>query len=492
MARKATTQFPQWALKFKTPGTELRCIRGKYYLYECSSVYDPEKKRSRKVTGKYLGSITEEGGLVPRREKKETPLDVGHAMECGITAYYRKCMGPIREKLEKHFPDTWRTIMAAAMCRLAGLDNLDHMLERYRTSMITYDLPCAGLAPDFLKRTIRRIGSDREAIEAFFREFASDEDDNIVFGGIGISSQYTQSAGGDIPLSLIGVFSVSRQMPVYYRIQTRNMDSFEPFRKVLEDLGLNKATLIADGPFMEKNSEEGIKAEGLKRIIPLERSDSEVDYSPFLVSEVTGFDGCFTFNGKVIWHKSIDIREGLTLYEFLDSRIRVEESEDRISRIGMAKEDNGDFDEKEAMEEFHDDYPMMGSSFLVTIGIDDPKKAYESYMSFLHIGKCADSFRRAIGQDAESIREKASLEGYLFINFIALQWYFSIYRAIAKAGKTQEISVRDAARLLQNIKAVEIDETYHLCEMTDEEKELLKILGIDIGISLPRKQGAEG
>ena len=33
--------------------------------------YDKEKKRARKITGKYLGRITEEG-LIPPKEKKET------------------------------------------------------------------------------------------------------------------------------------------------------------------------------------------------------------------------------------------------------------------------------------------------------------------------------------------------------------------------------------------------------------------------------------
>lgn len=35
MRKKA--EHPQWALDHKRPGTELRCIRGRYYLYECSS-----------------------------------------------------------------------------------------------------------------------------------------------------------------------------------------------------------------------------------------------------------------------------------------------------------------------------------------------------------------------------------------------------------------------------------------------------------------------
>ena len=47
-------EHPEWALKFKTKNTELRLIRGRYYLYNITSKWDPEKKRTKKVT---LGSV---------------------------------------------------------------------------------------------------------------------------------------------------------------------------------------------------------------------------------------------------------------------------------------------------------------------------------------------------------------------------------------------------------------------------------------------------
>lgn len=61
---------PQWALDQKRPGTELRWIRGKYYLYECLSFYDKEKKKTRKKTGAYLGMVTQDRGLVPPRRRQ--------------------------------------------------------------------------------------------------------------------------------------------------------------------------------------------------------------------------------------------------------------------------------------------------------------------------------------------------------------------------------------------------------------------------------------
>jgi len=53
------TLHPEWALACKRKGTELRLLNGKYYLYEVTSKWNPEKKRSVKITGKHLGKITE-------------------------------------------------------------------------------------------------------------------------------------------------------------------------------------------------------------------------------------------------------------------------------------------------------------------------------------------------------------------------------------------------------------------------------------------------
>ena len=49
----------------KTKNTELRLIRGRYYLYNITSKWDPVKKRPKKITLGAVGTITEEHGLIP-------------------------------------------------------------------------------------------------------------------------------------------------------------------------------------------------------------------------------------------------------------------------------------------------------------------------------------------------------------------------------------------------------------------------------------------
>ncbi len=53
MNKKQSTH-PAWALAFKKPGTKLRCIRGRFYIYEYKTVYDNVRKRPKKISGKLL------------------------------------------------------------------------------------------------------------------------------------------------------------------------------------------------------------------------------------------------------------------------------------------------------------------------------------------------------------------------------------------------------------------------------------------------------
>ena len=58
-------KHPEWVMKCKIPGSEIRHIKGRYYLYGRTSKWCPIKKRPKKVTLKQIGIITQEYGLIP-------------------------------------------------------------------------------------------------------------------------------------------------------------------------------------------------------------------------------------------------------------------------------------------------------------------------------------------------------------------------------------------------------------------------------------------
>ncbi len=71
--------YPEWALKHKIKNSELRKRGNQYALYSITSRWCPEKKRTKKVTLQYLGSISEAHGFIPRGMKRMGRIPAGES-----------------------------------------------------------------------------------------------------------------------------------------------------------------------------------------------------------------------------------------------------------------------------------------------------------------------------------------------------------------------------------------------------------------------------
>ncbi len=71
---------PEWALKHKKKNTELRNLRGKYYLYQITSKRVKGKKWPQKITLGQIGVITEEEGLIPTGMKRKGKVPKGKSV----------------------------------------------------------------------------------------------------------------------------------------------------------------------------------------------------------------------------------------------------------------------------------------------------------------------------------------------------------------------------------------------------------------------------
>ena len=58
--------YPDWVLAQKSPGTTIREVKGKYYLYTATSKYVKGKKYPVTIQ-RYVGKITKDGLIEPER-----------------------------------------------------------------------------------------------------------------------------------------------------------------------------------------------------------------------------------------------------------------------------------------------------------------------------------------------------------------------------------------------------------------------------------------
>ena len=118
---KKINVHPEWALKHKKPGTELRLMKGRYYLYEVSSKWNKEKKRAQKITGKILGRITEDRGLTPSGERIQPLPQIKEvfAKSSGLGPFVESVISDVFPALKKHFGSEAESIFCASLMRLA-------------------------------------------------------------------------------------------------------------------------------------------------------------------------------------------------------------------------------------------------------------------------------------------------------------------------------------------------------------------------------------
>lgn len=476
---------PDWATKHKKKGTELRLINGRYYLYEVSSKWDPQKKRAKKITGKLLGRITEDKGFIESDKAKLrkqaflfTQISV---KEYGIISFIDTHLSKYKSILKKYFPGQWKVILALAYGRLVYHSPMKNMEFHYQHSYLSEEYHNLKLSPKNLTSFLRVLGTQRTQITNLFQEFNKAKN-NILFDGTDLISQskkmditkLSKSKRGtfDTLTNLMFAFSVELQLPIYYRILPGNIKDIKAFRLCLEEAQINDAVIIIDKGFYSDNNIEQLQEEGLSFIIPLKRNNHNIDYGKLNTLDKKGFDGFFRYRKRIIWYYSYKTdKRNINVY--LDEALKTEEIKDYLNRTEA-------FPEKYDMKTFHRKQHTFGTISMMHNVDKDPEKVYVSYKSRGQVELMIDVFKNTLEADKSYMQNEQALEAWMFINFIALHWYYKIYRLLVEKQLTNKYSPMDFVLFLREIRKVKINGKWYEAEITNKTKSLLELLNIPI------------
>lgn len=479
------SKHPEWATKHKRKGTELRLIKGRYYLYAVSSKWCPEKKRPKKITGKILGKITEKDGFVEseiarlrRREKTIKELSV---KEYGVTSFIENNLGEYETLLKKHFPKHWQIIIALVYGRLVHHSAMKNMEFHYLHSYLSEKYPDLPLSPKQLTTLLREIGTMRSKITDFFKEFINDGD-NIIFDGTDILSsskkmnmpKLSKSKKGtfDTVTNIMFAFSVDMQLPTYYRILSGNIKDIKAFKLCLEESQIKDAVIIADKGFYSESNIAKLKKEGLNYIIPLRRNNKQISYDVIKSSDKEKFDNYFIFEKRIIWYYSINLgKDKIVVY--LDDAMRTEEIKDYLTRIETLPE-------KYNIERFHQKQHAFGTIAIQTNISKNEEEIFIDYKSRWQVEEMIDVFKNLLDADKSYMQNEQALEAWMFINHIALHWYYKIIQMLKKNDLNSRYSPNDLILFLKEVRKVKIDGKWYDDDMTKKTADLLKKLKLHI------------
>lgn len=479
------TIHPRWATKFRKPGTELRLINGKYYLYEVSSKWDPVKKRAKKISGKLLGRITKEYGFVEsdkaKLRKKEFVVSHLSIKEYGIVAFIDNYLNNYESLLKKYFSDCWREIITLVYCKLVYQCPMKNVEHHHFHSYLSERFPDLQLSPKNITVLLRQIGGQRERITEFFKEFGK-PNDNILFDGTDLVSnskkmditKFGKSKKGtfDSLANIMFIFSVVSQLPLYYRIMPGDIKDVKAFKFCLEESQLNDAVIIADKGFYSENNIEMLKQEKLKFIVPLKRNNKSINYKKLQSGSKQQLDGFFTFENRVIWYYSTKLgKENINIY--LDDELKTEEIRDYLDRVKRLPEEY-------SIDEFYTLQHRFGTIALMNNLKKTAEQVFTDYKSRSQIETMIDALKNIIDADKSYMQNEQALEAWMFINYIALHWYYTLLQLLKKKELNSRYSPMDLIQFLKEVRKVKMNDKWYVSEMTKKTHELLELLGIHI------------
>lgn len=479
-------RHPKWALKQKRKGTELRLIRGTYYLYEVSSRWNPDKKRAQKISGRLLGKITPEGFIQsPKYALAQRPIIQSVVVkEHGASHLLWQFVSDVAAALQNAFPSCWREILVVACMRLLYQSPIKNIDFHFQHSYLSVLYPDVSATDKKISSLLRVLGNWREKITAFFKtHIVGRRNDYMLIDATHLLS-YSQDMDIAKPgynnqhvfapqVNLLFIYSATLQLPVYYRIVPGDVGEVKAFKLTLQESGIEEAVLIADKGFYSDNNISQLEGESLQFIIPLRRSSTLIDYAAFEKSQKQGFQGHFKFSHRYIWYYSYPLNKRM-IHCYLNYDLRTREEHDYLNRIETHPETH-------TIENFYCRQSRFGTlAILTNLTHASPEQIYTNYKSRNNIEIMIDAMKNIVKADNSYMRNQTALEGWMFITFIALQWYYRIYKLLSEKQLLSKFSPQDLLMHLAEIKKVKINDLWHTAEITNKTQKLIEKLEIHI------------
>lgn len=162
-------EHPDWVLKHKAPKTEIRLIRGQYYLYNVTSIWCAEKKRSQKKTLGQVGVITQEYGLIPTGKSRKGRVPKGQSKfkeETPIQTNFLDSFDKMEDKRSQRnqlhtVSEIFLAALAAIICGAEGWQDIQSYAQA-KLSFLKKFLPYKNGAPsdDTFRRFFRSLNPD--------------------------------------------------------------------------------------------------------------------------------------------------------------------------------------------------------------------------------------------------------------------------------------------------------------------------------------------
>jgi transposase len=165
------------------------------------------------------------------------------------------------------------------------------------------------------------------------------------------------------------------------------------------------------------------------------------------------------------------VDEKKRVFLFLDEELRHREETDYLNRIERKAQDY-------SIEKFHGKRHAFGTIAIIENTGKTAEEVYCRYKSRGEVETMIDTLKNILDADRTYMQNAHTLEGWMFVNLIALKCYYTTLNLLKKHELNRRFSPQDLFLFLSELKKVKINNDWHNTESTKKTSELLKLIGI--------------
>ena len=501
---------PDFIKDFEKPtNTEIKHIGEKWYLYAYSNHYDPSKKRSKKISGRCLGRISEEGKLIKCRKRQvlEEDLRISDTVSVGLPLFLWDRTALLRERLQRHFPDLWRMIYVIALLRVCNDCRFKRLGLHYEHSLLAYLFPRISLHPTNLANLLNLIGKSREAIREFLQEDLTKKEAFILFDGHRLITASKTMEYAEIgydskmrykpQINLLYIFSLEEVgAPLYYKQYVGSTPDVSAFSDILTEAKITgkNYTVIADKAFGSQDDFALMDEFQIKNIIPLRRGNQYIKGR--IPAGPSGYAHGFVYHGRGI-HANTYKYGDFNVHLYLDSQLYSDEYADSVTRL--EKSNNAIVKRRELEErrrasgkgkltdaelallvpkeikQMHEENPEMGTVTIRTNRLDlNAQQVYEIYKQRQEIEQFFKTYGDTMEFEASYMRNTTTQEAWFFLNHLSSMIGTGLIQEIAHLGESKNVSLKDLIQTYSKITASKIGGKWQVAPIKKSVKTLLQ------------------
>jgi len=465
------TKLPEWVKRHKKKGIAIEKRGNKYYASRVTSVWDPGKGRAKKKTLEYLGTVTQEG-ICPPKHKREKKIE--SILEAGNILYINRFAKSLSKMLYEFWPDTYQSIIAASVLKLAYKDPLKRLSFRYDTSYTKHLWPSAHLSKNSMTELLERLGRDWGSQRNFFEAISKDnshmaidltqvfsDSENISW----LERGYNAKKISHDQLQLLLLWGMETHTPGFLKILPGTASSARNLLLALNETRAKNVIVVGDKGFFSEDNVIQLEDGEINYVLALRR---DLDFLQHLAQ--SRYKEYFIYRDKIQWWREYSWKDRRIVH-YLDKEIAAEEEAVCLrrleERIGKKKD-------------YQTNKKKFGTLAIVTDTGFPPNKLYEFYKQRREIEYAFDALKNTLNGDKTWMQNRESLQGYYFLLFLALHLYSQILDHLKRKDLLKKYSVDDVLWGLSKVYTATVDGKEVLCEVTKSTRELIKEIEVPI------------